>query len=1220
MADITQNLGFDASQAIAAIAALDSKLRSLNTSLILASQGFSTFNKSSATSAAAVQQVGKASKKSATDTNKAAKSMTVSFQTLARVITTQLIVRAFGALQRGLKDSLDRAVEFQQTIAEIATIDIRGGPGFDAIAQDVLALSDAFGADLGDVGRGLYQTISNQIGNAGDAAVTSANQLQFLQDAIKFSVAGVTDTESAVNLLSGTINAFGLEAEDAGQLSAGFFKTIELGRTTASELAASFGTVATLAGQLGVSVEELQASFATVTIAGLDTAKAATQIRGALTALLKPTEAMKDAFEQLGVAGGEQLIDLFGFQGALEAVIGTTDESAESVAKLIPRVRGLSGVLRLASEEGAKAFRENLDSIINANQELLDEKFEIVFETDAKQFEINLNRLKNFLTNDFGQAAIKTVNDVVEAVGGLDTITEGLSAIGAAAQVTIPLLAALAVAAGVVGTQAALASSKVGLLGKSFAVLGAATAAIALGDFIGTQVTDALNADNDAIDKAHQLRLDNANKAADARQQIEESTNKLILADFKRYLAEIAQGNAENVRSAVRAADQIREANRSAFEGVIGASQELERQLRSSFQAREGQARRALSNIADAETDLRDARFDASTRSFNDTQKFFAAERLLAEENAKARTLLASKAVQSGDVDAIADVESQFARVRKLSEELTGLASSADAERGGSPFFAFRADNTAIDSIQQVIDLNKELGRIVAERAKIEKAAADAVAENNRKLKSTFTELIKVQDSVFEKGLNTDEQQRRIDEFSALRNEFFDLLKSNADIGASELADFSNVLGRAGFGGIVEDSLSEVQLNQLSISQSALEGARQQLTDAIQGAAVEVSVDLVVALRGVGIEGDLTLDRIRDSVVSNFQDNEIVNQAKREVDLLETEIASIVEKVQPLSELVEARLGRGTGTFAFAERITGGDAVKAALDNFNTDAIAAFGDGSLSQEELNRLQEGVNAVAAAFDGLRGPIQRTLTAIGFQDELRIMNQFTTGINETTDATAELTNKQRELSAIIQSVQSADPEARQNLIDAAQATGLRSAAARDAATQAGEESEAINDVGQAGINAAEQLGAIPLQIQSATDEVANLQTALNSLTAPQLNVGVGAVAAATGGGISRFSKGGAAYLAGGGFAPRGTDTIPAMLSPGEFVVNARSSRRFFSQLQAMNAGVQPIYRQEGGAVTNVGDINVSVNGSKEANGTGRTIARRIRRELRRGTSSL
>ena len=90
------------------------------------------------------------------------------------------------------------------------------------------------------------------------------------------------------------------------------------------------------------------------------------------------------------------------------------------------------------------------------------------------------------------------------------------------------------------------------------------------------------------------------------------------------------------------------------------------------------------------------------------------------------------------------------------------------------------------------------------------------------------------------------------------------------------------------------------------------------------------------------------------------------------------------------------------------------------------------------------------------------------------------------------------------------------------------------------------------------------------------------------------------------------GGLSYLAGGG---RGTDIIPALLSPGEMVMSAKSTRQFASQLVAMNAGSKPSsHLAQGGHVTNVGDINVSVEGGGTGRQTARSIALELRRELR------
>ena len=63
------------------------------------------------------------------------------------------------------------------------------------------------------------------------------------------------------------------------------------------------------------------------------------------------------------------------------------------------------------------------------------------------------------------------------------------------------------------------------------------------------------------------------------------------------------------------------------------------------------------------------------------------------------------------------------------------------------------------------------------------------------------------------------------------------------------------------------------------------------------------------------------------------------------------------------------------------------------------------------------------------------------------------------------------------------------------------------------------------------------------------------------------------------------GGPVYKADGGtiFKPRGTDTVPAMLTPGEFVIRKSAVDRIGAgTLAAMNAGGGPVYRASGGGV--------------------------------------
>ncbi len=137
---------------------------------------------------------------------------------------------------------------------------------------------------------------------------------------------------------------------------------------------------------------------------------------------------------------------------------------------------------------------------------------------------------------------------------------------------------------------------------------------------------------------------------------------------------------------------------------------------------------------------------------------------------------------------------------------------------------------------------------------------------------------------------------------------------------------------------------------------------------------------------------------------------------------------------------------------------------------------------------------------------------------------------------------------------------------------------------------------------------------------------LQGAVGGATAgASVGGGYGAVAGAfLGAGIAYYQtrqKGGLIYRAGGGGVPspaKGTDTVPAMLTQGEFVVNRQSTDKFYSQLKAMNSMT---YRADGGRVSNstvtVGDVNVSPNANSSSNGTDvKQIGNQIRRDIRAG----
>ena len=120
----------------------------------------------------------------------------------------------------------------------------------------------------------------------------------------------------------------------------------------------------------------------------------------------------------------------------------------------------------------------------------------------------------------------------------------------------------------------------------------------------------------------------------------------------------------------------------------------------------------------------------------------------------------------------------------------------------------------------------------------------------------------------------------------------------------------------------------------------------------------------------------------------------------------------------------------------------------------------------------------------------------------------------------------------------------------------------------------------------INAEEQAAAAALaqnQDQSMQDLIAAIQALITQLQQAKVNAG-DAAGAAIAAPAEPMATGGVVYASEGQpiFSPKGTDTVPAMLTPGEFVVNRKAASRNMGALSAINSGkVQ--YLNQGGPVT-------------------------------------
>ena len=353
---------------------------------------------------------------------------------MGRLIGISLVIGTAFRLVQALEDAATAAIELENAIAEVRTIDT-ARVATDSWADSLNELANSFGIDVLDQAEAAYQALSNQV-------VTGATATEFLAAANRLAVTAVTDVSAATNLLTSALNAFNIDASRANEVSAIFFKTVELGRVRIDEMAESFGRIAVPANQIGVSLEELTAAIATTTINGIKFNEASTLVRNVILKLIRPTDALKKLFREVGVTSGEAAIQTFGLGGFLAILEEKTKGSTTELGELFGRIRAITGAL-VFSGEGLEVFNENLAKI-SSEQALKD--FEantlLVLGNVGKQLDIEKERFANFFRVEVGRELIEGILAVNDAVGGFTEVTRTISRIISAT--FIPAIVALA--------------------------------------------------------------------------------------------------------------------------------------------------------------------------------------------------------------------------------------------------------------------------------------------------------------------------------------------------------------------------------------------------------------------------------------------------------------------------------------------------------------------------------------------------------------------------------------------------------------------------------------------------------------------------------------------------------------------------------------------------------------------------------------------------------
>lgn len=306
------------------------------------------------------------------DSTKAASSgLSASFSAFNQMmVTAGHINSAVGQIASTLNSVTEESRSFGAAMNAANTMAGKSGEDFGKLKGQVAELAETMPIAREELANGLYQVISN--------GVPEDNWIEYLQKSAKASVGGIADLGETVKVTSTVIKNYGLSWDEAGAVQDKIQLTAKNGVTSFEQLAQALPRVTSNAATLGVSIDELMATFSTLTGVSGNTNEVATQLAAVFTALVKPSSRATQMAQQMGIefnaasikaAGGMQnfLVQLdasvkkyAASSGMLEQeVYGKLFGSAESLRAIGP----LTGQLAGTFEKNVEAMKGSAGTI-----------------------------------------------------------------------------------------------------------------------------------------------------------------------------------------------------------------------------------------------------------------------------------------------------------------------------------------------------------------------------------------------------------------------------------------------------------------------------------------------------------------------------------------------------------------------------------------------------------------------------------------------------------------------------------------------------------------------------------------------------------------------------------------------------------------------------------------------------------------------------------------
>lgn len=242
-----------------------------------------------------------------TDAGGKIKTFSSGMQSVGSTLTTSLTLPIVAAGTAALMTG----IQFEQQMSRVGAIAGATGDDLAALTTQAKDLGASTAFSAGEVAQGME--------NMASAGFTVTEIMGSMAGVLDLAAVSGGDVALASEAMSTALNAFGLEASDAGHVANVFARAAADTNAETADMAEALKYAAPPAANLGMSLEDTAAAIGIMSDAGIKGSQAGTTLRGAMTRLAKPTKQSAELMAKLG-------LEMFDAQGNIKPMSGVVSE------------------------------------------------------------------------------------------------------------------------------------------------------------------------------------------------------------------------------------------------------------------------------------------------------------------------------------------------------------------------------------------------------------------------------------------------------------------------------------------------------------------------------------------------------------------------------------------------------------------------------------------------------------------------------------------------------------------------------------------------------------------------------------------------------------------------------------------------------------------------------------------------------------------------------